>query len=57
MFLSTPTNARPGALAKWKELSPFDLQYNLANKRIPPIDTKYPVRHVKATDSHGDYYG
>lgn len=57
MFLSTPNNAKPGALMGWKNLNPFDLQYNLANKRIPAIDVQYPVKHVKAKDSHGDYYG
>jgi hypothetical protein len=65
MFLSTPNNAKPGALMGWKNLNPFDLQYNLANKRIPAIDVQYPVKHVKAQDSqdkdshekNGDYYG
>lgn len=57
MFLSAPTNAKIGALNAWKELNPFDLQYNLANQRIPAIDVHYQVKHVKVTDAHGDYFG
>ena len=57
MFLSTPTGAKAGALSSWNELNAFDLQYNLANGRIPAIEVQYPVKHVKANDAHGDYYG
>jgi hypothetical protein len=57
MFLSTPTGAKFTALAAWKDLNSFDLQYNLANGRIPAIKTNYPVKHIKATDAQGDYYG
>ena len=57
MFLSTPTGAKFAALNAWKELNTFDLQYNLANGRTPAINSKYPVKHIKANDVAGDYYG